>query len=368
MSPPPAPSSTSSETTSKMDPRLYEWMYGTPQSPGAQVVKNSSLLASVMQGVQNNDPKALAAFYNVPDGTSGEMFKNFDVINPGQPNAALNPVVGSPGSMTPQEYRKQSPKTTSTTSNTLVKPLRTVTAAEGGELGMARGGRPKKPKKPVPARPMQELQNRYSLAESMVPRTMFFDPETLQTTNPYYLKALEMLNKQQSWTDPGVAQQYMDPYMKNVVALQQEQANRNFAQQQNKLRSDQVGMGAFGGSRGALMETEGQRNQNFLLNKIAQEGMSNAYGQGMGQFNTGTEQLFKGAEMQAAAGNTLEGKGKEFAGNRMTAAQNVWGGVPATAAPATSNLMGAPWGKQSNTAQTGVASSFKQGGKLKVRV
>lgn len=82
------------------------------------------------------------------------------------------------------------------------------------------------------------------------------------------------------------AQQYMNPYQQNVTDIQAREANRQFAQQQNALRTSAAQKGAFGGSRGTLLETEGQRNQNQLLNDIQEKGLSAAFQNAQQQFNT----------------------------------------------------------------------------------
>jgi hypothetical protein len=182
----------------------------------------------------------------------------------------------------------------------------------------------------------------YTRAEADVGVVPFYDPKTMMSTNPYFLRAIEEIEKRKSWTDPGVSEQYMSPYIKNVIDEQKQQANRDFAQQQNLLRSNQVGMGAFGGSRGALMETEGQRNQNFLLDKIAREGLQSAYTQGMGQFNTGQNQLMEGAQGWGAAGQTLQGLGQDYYNTRQQNAKNYWGGATQAASPGVTMITGMP--------------------------
>lgn len=99
----------------------------------------------------------------------------------------------------------------------------------------------------------------------------------------------------QSFTNAGIAQQYMSPFLQAALEPQLAEARR----QAEINRVEQAGRltkaGAFGGSRGAVMESELGRNLLRNLADITGTGYQKAYEAGMGQFNT--EQ---GREMQAA--------------------------------------------------------------------
>jgi len=77
----------------------------------------------------------------------------------------------------------------------------------------------------------------------------------------------------------------MSPYMQNVVNAQQREARRAGEIQRNQNQAQAVNAGAFGGSRQAIMEAERQRNMATQLGDIQAQGLQQAYGQGMGQFN-----------------------------------------------------------------------------------
>ena len=89
-----------------------------------------------------------------------------------------------------------------------------------------------------------------------------------------------------SFTSGTTSQDYMSPYMSAALEPQMAEAQR----QAEILRVQNAGRlgraGAFGGSRQAIMESEGQRNLTRNLADIYGEGMQAAYTQGMGQFNT----------------------------------------------------------------------------------
>lgn len=90
----------------------------------------------------------------------------------------------------------------------------------------------------------------------------------------------------QSFTQPGAAEDYMSPYMQNVVDVQQREAQRSsdIMGQQNAARA--VGQGAFGGSRSALVEAERQRNLATQKGDIQAAGSQAAFNQAQQQFNT----------------------------------------------------------------------------------
>ena len=89
-----------------------------------------------------------------------------------------------------------------------------------------------------------------------------------------------------SFTSGTTAQDYMSPFMNAALEPQMAEAQRQ-AEIQRVQNASRLGKaGAFGGSRQAIMESEGQRNLLRNLADIYGTGMQTAYTQGMGQFNT----------------------------------------------------------------------------------
>ncbi len=89
----------------------------------------------------------------------------------------------------------------------------------------------------------------------------------------------------QTFTQPGMAEDYMSPYMQGVVGLQQREARRasDIAGQQQAAQA--VGRGAFGGSRDAIMRAERERNLATQLGDIQATGSQAAFQQAQQQFN-----------------------------------------------------------------------------------
>ena len=141
--------------------------------------------------------------------------------------------------------------------------------------------------------------------------TMQTDPALGQATAASQAATLGGLNTQytynpyqtQSFTSPGMAQAYMNPYLQASLAPQLaiQQQQQGAAQQTQNAQAAQAG--AFGGSRfGVQAAATGLNNQLANQNLIGQ-GYNTAYNQGAQQFNT--EQ---GASQQAANLNAQQGQ------------------------------------------------------------
>ena len=81
------------------------------------------------------------------------------------------------------------------------------------------------------------------------------------------------------------AQQYMSPYMQNVVDIQQREAQRQGDIAGTQLSSQATKSGAFGGGRQAIMEAEAARNLSQQKGDIQARGLQSSYEQAQAQFN-----------------------------------------------------------------------------------
>jgi hypothetical protein len=90
----------------------------------------------------------------------------------------------------------------------------------------------------------------------------------------------------QSFTSPGTAQQYMNPYLQQSLDPQLAEIRR----QAEITRLGDAGRltkaGAYGGSRQAVMESEGNRNLATQLASTTGQGYNTAYDKAATQFNT----------------------------------------------------------------------------------
>lgn len=71
--------------------------------------------------------------------------------------------------------------------------------------------------------------------------------------------------------------QYMDPYLENVLRVQEQEARRADEISRQNRAAQAVQAGAFGGSREAVMEAEAQRGLEDRLASLRASGMSQAY-------------------------------------------------------------------------------------------
>jgi len=108
--------------------------------------------------------------------------------------------------------------------------------------------------------------------------------------NPYGAYA-EQFGQQQ-------ADQYMSPYMQNVVNIQQSAAQRQADIARTGRNAQATQAGAFGGSRQAIMDAEANRALADQQGAIQAQGLQSAFGQAQQQFNAD-----QAARMQAQQAN-----------------------------------------------------------------
>lgn len=100
--------------------------------------------------------------------------------------------------------------------------------------------------------------------------------------------------------DAAAATKYMNPYLQASLDPQLAEARRQSQITQMGNNAQAVKAGAFGGSRGALMNTETQRNLGSNLANITGQGYNTAYNNAQNQFNTeiGQQQTAQNATNQ----------------------------------------------------------------------
>jgi hypothetical protein len=88
----------------------------------------------------------------------------------------------------------------------------------------------------------------------------------------------------QSFTQPGTAQQFMDPYMQNVVNIQQQAAQRQADIAATQRGAQAVRAGAFGGSRQAIENAEANRALASQMGEIQARGLQDSFRQAQDMF------------------------------------------------------------------------------------
>jgi hypothetical protein len=115
----------------------------------------------------------------------------------------------------------------------------------------------------------------------------------------------------QSFTQPGAAQQYMSPYMQNVVDINKREAQRQADIAGTQRGAKFAGAGAFGGARQAIENAEAQRNLSMQMGDIQNRGLQDAYGQGMSQFNAEQQAAQQAAQLREQSSQYGAGLGMQ---------------------------------------------------------
>jgi hypothetical protein len=121
------------------------------------------------------------------------------------------------------------------------------------------------------------------------------------TYNPY--EARSFTDQTKNAAGQTLSQQYMSPYMQNVVDVQSQQARRQAEIAGQTQQAQAARSGAFGGARDYISRAQGNADLQRTLAGIQATGSQNAFQQGMQQFNA--EQ---GANQAAANLNAQQGQ------------------------------------------------------------
>jgi hypothetical protein len=159
------------------------------------------------------------------------------------------------------------------------------------------------------------------------PRIAGFTPEqeqafggyqqTMGAYQPYIEKSAQAVSRGTgSFTDPGVAGRYMNPYIQNVISGIGSAAGRNLSENiLPQINRTFVGGGTFGGSRSEEFTRRAIRDtQEQALNK-QMEAMSGAYDTAAGLYGNEAERSLKGAGQFATIGEQQQQqRARELAG------------------------------------------------------
>jgi hypothetical protein len=95
---------------------------------------------------------------------------------------------------------------------------------------------------------------------------------------PQFAKAQELTEGVAQQMTPELAQQYMSPYQQAVTDLDKAEAQKTFERDVlPKVRQAQIGAGAFGGTRGTMLEAQALADQQKLVGDIQTRGSQSAY-------------------------------------------------------------------------------------------
>jgi len=123
---------------------------------------------------------------------------------------------------------------------------------------------------------------------------------------PYVNAATQALGRGTgSFTDPGVSQQYMNPYIQNVISGIGSTAARNLSENiLPQLNRTFIGGGTFGGSRSAEFTRRAVRDTQSQALSKQMEALSDAYKSGADLYGTEASRALTGAQQYAQLGET----------------------------------------------------------------
>ena len=103
-------------------------------------------------------------------------------------------------------------------------------------------------------------------------------------------------------SQPNIAAQYMNPYLQAALDPQLREARRQADVSRIADASRLTKAGAFGGSRQAIMESEGRRNLGQLQSDITAKGYADAFDRARSQFNTEEDRRIAAEQADRAYG------------------------------------------------------------------
>lgn len=133
--------------------------------------------------------------------------------------------------------------------------------------------------------------------------------------------------------DPNAYKAYMDPYTQEVIDTQYADINRQADMDRNRIRDGAIGAGAFGGSRGALQQSELTRNTADQQARTGAALRSQGYGAAQSQAQSVFEnQMSRGANAAQIFNQLGQGMGTLGGDVRTTGIQQAALGEAAQAA------------------------------------
>jgi len=120
------------------------------------------------------------------------------------------------------------------------------------------------------------------------------------TQAPQFARAQELTEGVAQQMTPELTQEYMSPYQQAVIDLDKAEAQKTFERDVlPKVRQAQIGAGAFGGTRGTMLEAQTLADQQRLVGDIQTRGSQSAYQDAVRAF--GAQKIREGQAGQALA-------------------------------------------------------------------
>jgi hypothetical protein len=141
------------------------------------------------------------------------------------------------------------------------------------------------------------------------------------TYNPY--QAQSFTDQTKNAAGKTLSEQYMSPYMQNVVDVQSQQARRQAEIAGQTQQAQAARAGAFGGARDYISRAQGNADLQRTLAGIQATGSQNAFQQGMQQFNAEQAANQAAANLNAQQGQFGAGLGIQGLQTALTGANTL---------------------------------------------
>jgi len=142
-------------------------------------------------------------------------------------------------------------------------------------------------------------------------REMGYDPSRYQVG--YQAEDVSPTYRARSFADEGVAEQYMTPYMRQVLDVQKREAGKEYQAQRAAGAAEAIRAGAFGGGREGAQRAIAESEYLDRMAQIEATGMQQAYEQAAKQFGL-EEGLLQTESSQGLTAAQLEAQGYQTQG------------------------------------------------------
>ena len=136
---------------------------------------------------------------------------------------------------------------------------------------------------------------------------------------PYIQQGAQYTAQGAQGVTPGLVNQFMSPYLSNVVGATQKNLLESQQQQTSGLRSGAIQAGAFGGDRSGIAQAEMARQQGLAGGQVIGGLLNQGYGQALAGAQNQVQNYFTGGQQMAGLGTAAQGSMLQGAQAQMAA-------------------------------------------------
>lgn len=123
---------------------------------------------------------------------------------------------------------------------------------------------------------------------------------------PYIQQGASYTNQAAQGVNPGMINQFMSPYLNNVVGATQRNLMESNAQQQQAMKSGAIQSGAFGGDRARFGQAELARQQGLAGGQVIGGLLNQGFGQAMAGAQQNVQNMMAGGQQLGAMGQAAQ--------------------------------------------------------------